>query len=112
MAISQKRRIWGWMFFDWAQQPFYTLGLTFVFGPYFAYVATELFVSQGEALSEAKAHSQWLWSLGQTISGVIIALSAPLLGAIAARYLGSSSSRWPMSWHRRSCGGSHRTVQI
>ena len=85
MEISQKRRIWGWMFFDWAQQPFYTLGLTFVFGPYFAYVATELFVSQGEALTEAKAHSQWLWSLGQTISGVIIALSAPLLGAIADR---------------------------
>ena len=28
-----KRRIQGWMMFDWATQPFFTLGLTFIFGP-------------------------------------------------------------------------------
>ena len=33
MAISRKKRIWGWMFFDWAQQPYATLGLTFIFAP-------------------------------------------------------------------------------
>ena len=38
MSVS-KKRIWGWMAFDWASQPFYTLGLTFIFGPYFAVVA-------------------------------------------------------------------------
>jgi len=38
MAITAKKRIWGWMSFDWAAQPFYTLGLTFIFGPYFAVV--------------------------------------------------------------------------
>ncbi len=46
MAVS-KKRIWGWMAFDWASQPFYTLGLTFIFGPYFAVVATEYFFSTG-----------------------------------------------------------------
>ena len=25
----------GWMLFDWAAQPFYTVVTTFVFGPYF-----------------------------------------------------------------------------
>ena len=29
------RGIWGWMFFDWAAQPFFTVVTTFIFGPYF-----------------------------------------------------------------------------
>ena len=35
MARSRKA-VWGWMFFDWANQPFHTLILTFTFAPYFA----------------------------------------------------------------------------
>ena len=31
-----RKGIWGWMLFDWAQQPFHTLLITFVFAPYFA----------------------------------------------------------------------------
>ncbi len=46
MAAS-KRRIWGWMLFDWAQQPYATLGLTFIFSPYFAAVAAEYFLANG-----------------------------------------------------------------
>ena len=44
--VTLKRRIWGWMSFDWATQPFYTLGLTFVFGPYFAAISFEYYQSQ------------------------------------------------------------------
>ncbi len=36
---SARQRIWGWFFFDWASQPYNTLLLTFIFGPYFAEVA-------------------------------------------------------------------------
>ena len=36
---TAKQRIWGWYFFDWASQPYNTLVLTFIFGPYFAEVA-------------------------------------------------------------------------
>ena len=79
----QKKRIWGWMAFDWATQPFYTLGLTFIFGPYFAVVATEAFMGQGLEEAAADARAQWVWSLGQTVAGLIIAFSAPLLGAWA-----------------------------
>ena len=39
--MSQSKRIWGWFFYDWACQPFYTLMLTFFFAPYFATVAAE-----------------------------------------------------------------------
>lgn len=82
MAVP-KKRIWGWMAFDWASQPFYTLGLTFIFGPYFAVVATEYFLSAGMEDGAAKAQSQAVWSLGQTVAGLMIAFTAPFLGAFA-----------------------------
>lgn len=84
MALPTRRqRIWGWMFFDWAQQPYATLGLTFIFGPYFAAVAAEYFLAQGAGSDAAKAGAQSLWSSAQTIAGLAIAFSAPLLGAWA-----------------------------
>ncbi len=81
--ISTRKRIWGWMAFDWASQPYYTLLLTFVFGPYFASVATEAFMADGMVEDLADARAQSLWSLGQTTAGLLIAFSAPVLGAIA-----------------------------
>lgn len=84
MAVS-KKRIWGWMAFDWASQPYYTLGLTFIFGPYFASVAADYFMAQGTDSGQARAQAQSLWSSGQTVAGLIIAFSAPFLGAWADR---------------------------
>ncbi|MCC5974948.1 MAG: MFS transporter [Rubellimicrobium sp.] len=81
--VSQKRRIWGWMFFDWAQQPYATLGLTFVFGPYFAAVATRYYAGLGVDTATADAQAQSLWSLGQALSGLVIAFTAPFVGAWA-----------------------------
>ncbi|WP_210528647.1 MFS transporter [Rubellimicrobium arenae] len=80
---SSRKRIWGWMFFDVAQQPYATLGLTFVFSPYFAEVAARLFTSQGLSPAAAGAEAQSLWGGAQTVAGLVIALSAPLLGAYA-----------------------------
>lgn len=82
-AISQKRRIWGWMMFDWASQPFYTLLLTFIFGPYFAVVATEFYMSGGLDETTADAQAQAVWSTGLTVIGLFIAFTAPVLGAVA-----------------------------
>lgn len=82
MAVS-KRRIWGWMAFDWASQPFYTLGLTFIFGPYFAAVAAEYYLGTGMESGAAKAQAQSIWSVGQTVAGLMIAFTAPFLGAFA-----------------------------
>lgn len=83
MAITSKKRIWGWMAFDWASQPFYTLGLTFIFGPYFAAVAAEYYLNTGMEPEAAKAQSQSIWSFGQSIAGIFIALTAPFLGSFA-----------------------------
>ncbi|MBD3677599.1 MAG: MFS transporter [Rhodobacteraceae bacterium] len=82
-ASAARKRIWGWMSFDIASQPFYTLLLTFVFGPYFAAVATAAFMAEGLSETVADSRAQSLWSLGQTVTGLIIAFSAPLLGAFA-----------------------------
>lgn len=82
-TVSARKRIWGWMIFDWASQPYFTLLLTFIFGPYFVTVATESFMAEGLAEGAADAQAQSLWSLGQTAAGLLIAFSAPILGAIA-----------------------------
>ena len=81
--LALRRRTFGWIMFDWATQPFYTLILTFVFGPYFAATAAERFLALGLSDAAAGARAQSLWTLGQTLTGVAIALTAPFLGALA-----------------------------
>jgi UMF1 family MFS transporter len=81
--ISARKRIWGWYFFDWASQPYNTLLLTFIFGPYFAQTATSALVEGGMAVDAAKAQAQAYWGYGLTVAGISIAILAPLLGAVA-----------------------------
>jgi len=66
-----EKRIWGWYFFDWASQPYATLLLTFIFAPY----VTELLGDGSTA--------QAIWGYGVGAAGLVIALLAPLVGAIA-----------------------------
>nr|WP_319947508.1 MFS transporter [uncultured Shimia sp.] len=92
--ISERKRIWGWWFFDWASQPYNTLLLTFIFGPYFAGVVTDLLVADGLEIGQAKAKAQSAWAFGLTVSGVLIAVLAPVLGAVAD----SRGRRMPWIW--------------
>jgi MFS transporter, UMF1 family len=71
---KDRRGVIGWMLFDWANQPFYTLILTFIFAPYFA--ATVV----GDPVA-----GQALWGLAAAIAGASVALLAAPLGAIADR---------------------------
>lgn len=82
-GISKRKRIWGWYFFDWASQPYHTLLITFIFGPYFASVATDHFLTtgMGEAAADARAQTMWSWTLALT--GLIIGFGAPIIGAVA-----------------------------
>ncbi|GGE21776.1 MFS transporter, UMF1 family [Gemmobacter megaterium] len=68
-----RRRIWGWWFFDWASQPYNTLLLTFIFGPYVVKI-----IGDG-------ADAQTIWGYGVGAAGILIAIVSPLLGAIADR---------------------------
>jgi len=69
--ISNRKRIWGWFFFDWASQPYNTLLLTFIFGPY----VRELIGDPEDA------QATWAFTVG--FAGVAMALLAPILGAVA-----------------------------
>ena len=66
------RGLIGWVTFDWATQPFYTLVLTFLFAPYFA--ATFI----GDA-----TRGQEIWGYTTAAAGLIVAFLSPVLGAIA-----------------------------
>ncbi len=80
-----KRRILGWYFFDWASQPYNTLLLTFIFAPYVK-----------EILGDGSA-AQAAWGYGVGFAGLIIALLAPALGAIADRAGGRMRFIWVFS---------------
>jgi MFS transporter, UMF1 family len=70
--VSKSRQIWGWWWFDWANQPYNTLLLTFIFAPYFA-----------SAVAPDPVTGQAVFGWMMAISGILIALAAPVLGAIA-----------------------------
>ena len=66
------KRLWGWMSFDWASQPFHTVIATFVFGPYFA-----------SRVAEDVVTGQATWGYAIAAGSVLMAIMAPVLGAIA-----------------------------
>lgn len=92
--ISARKRVWGWWFFDWASQPYNTLMLTFIFGPYFAKVVTAMLTEGGMAQDLAKAQAQAYWGYGLTAAGLFIAVLAPILGALAD----STGRKMPWVW--------------
>lgn len=79
---TAQRRIWGWWWFDWASQPYNTLLITFIFGPYVVSV-----VGDGST-------AQAIWGYGIGAAGILIAVLSPLLGAVADR----SGRRMPFIW--------------
>jgi UMF1 family MFS transporter len=62
----------GWVLFEWATQPFFTLITTFVYAPYFA-----------AAIAPDPARGQALWGFATSGAALAIAALAPILGAIA-----------------------------
>ena len=67
-----RRGVVGWMFFDWAAQPFFTVVTTFIFGPYFI-----------ARMASDPAAGQAAWAYGVAAAGVVIAVLSPVLGSIA-----------------------------
>jgi MFS transporter, UMF1 family len=69
---ASRSTILGWLLFDWACQPFFTLVTTFVFAPYFA-----------AALAPDPVTGQSLWGYATAGAGLVLAALSPVLGAIA-----------------------------
>jgi MFS transporter, UMF1 family len=82
---TERRRIWGWYFFDWASQPYNTLLITFIFAPYMK-----------DLLGDG-SRAQAVWGYGIGAAGLFIAICAPLLGAIADKAGGRMRFIWLFS---------------
>ncbi len=67
-----KSGIRAWMLFDWAAQPFFTVIITFIFGPYFV-----------SRLATDAVAGQAAWGYTIAVASIFIAILSPLLGAIA-----------------------------
>jgi UMF1 family MFS transporter len=71
-ARENKRALWSWALYDWANSAFFTIILTFVFAQYFSVSVIQ---------DEVAGTRAWGNIVG--IAGVVIAILAPILGAIA-----------------------------
>lgn len=74
-TVSQQHeggRQLAWALFDWANSPFTTLIITFVFPAYFA-----------TAIVGDEVSGQAIWGYAIGASGVVVAVLSPLLGAVA-----------------------------
>ena len=69
---ASRPALFGWVLFDWAAQPYFTLVTTFVYAPYFA-----------SAIAPNPAQGQALWGFASGAAGLTIAVFSPILGAIA-----------------------------
>jgi MFS transporter, UMF1 family len=71
---ESKRAVWSWALFDFANSPFATLVVTFVYATYFT-----------QAIAADVISGTALWSRGVTVTALVVAISSPLLGALADR---------------------------
>ncbi len=72
---TDRRGVYSWLLFDWANQPYYTLIMTFIFAPYFA-----------ASVAADPAEGQAIWANVVAVAGLCVAVMAPLLGAVADAY--------------------------
>ncbi len=71
---GNSREIWSWALYDFANSPFSTLVVTFVFGTYFT-----------QAIASDPIVGTTLWSRAMTITALVVAICSPVLGALADR---------------------------
>ncbi|HEX5419933.1 MAG TPA: MFS transporter [Gammaproteobacteria bacterium] len=74
VAQTRRRAIVSWALYDFANSPFTTLVVTFVYATYFT-----------QAIAADAIHGTALWSRGITTTAIIVALCSPLFGALADR---------------------------
>ncbi|MDQ6986840.1 MAG: MFS transporter [Mariprofundaceae bacterium] len=74
MGQDNKRRLWSWAFYDWANSAFATTVMAGFF---------PVFFKQYWAADMAASESTFWLGMANGVSGLVVALAAPFLGAIA-----------------------------
>ena len=70
--INKHKEVLAWSFYDFANQPFTTIIITFLY--------STLFI---EFLSINHGNGEWLWGNAIAITSIIVAFISPILGALA-----------------------------
>ncbi len=70
--IANRKAVWSWSFYDWANSAFTTLILTFVFGTYFT-----------QSIATDPTSGAASWSYAVSLSGLFLLFLGPVCGAIA-----------------------------
>ena len=74
MENQDKKAMFGWVMYDFANSAFTTLIVTFIYAAYFT-----------KAIAPNEIDGTIFWSRGVTVSALAVALLAPLLGTMADR---------------------------
>lgn len=69
---NDKRQIWSWALYDFANSAFTTLVVTFIYGTYFT-----------KSIAETEILGTQYWSWAISITAIVVALFSPFLGALA-----------------------------
>jgi UMF1 family MFS transporter len=73
-ARYDKRAVWSWAGYDFANSPFTTLVVTFIYATFFTQV-----------IASDAIRGTALWSRGVTVTAIAVALLSPIFGALADR---------------------------
>ncbi len=71
---TNRRTVFAWCLYDFANSPFTTLVVTFIYAAFFTRV-----------IAPDEVTGTWLWSRSVSITAIAVALLSPLLGALADR---------------------------
>lgn len=69
---TDRRAVFSWVLYDFANSPFTTLVVTFVYATYFS-----------EAIAASSVEGQTLWGYAIATTAIIVAFCSPVLGAVA-----------------------------
>ena len=69
---NKKKEVFAWSMYDFANQPFTTLIVTFIFSAFFT-----------EFLAQDNQQGTYLWSVGISVTAIFVAFFSPILGALA-----------------------------
>jgi MFS transporter, UMF1 family len=71
---TNRRAIWSWALYDFANSPFTTLVVTFIYAAYFT-----------QSMVDDEIRGTGLWTLAVSVTAIIVAFLSPLMGAVADR---------------------------
>jgi len=72
--IANKKQIFAWSLYDFANQPFSTIIVTFIYGPFFI-----------EYIANDRESGDSLWAFSISLTAIVVSFLSPFLGSISDR---------------------------